>query len=279
MIFSWLSSPQGVLAKLWHASKGQLCALIAAGCLAYSVPAVGQQTTIEWDSETCHYSAMFDSTKHDEVRVRNTSGILYPETGWIPYFDVFPGSLMDMRTVPRKNPSYIASINQYTRECAAAIDNESKIALLDLPGLAESHARQLKGTKELCDFNAVQARAAAGNAAALREFAPAATSCGRYIDALESTSDIRPLWRDVVKSSCMNNGEPLVCEARASSEASGADGAERMRLYVLQYGWTNCAAGRLKVNTMPARLPDEAFEDLARRLNIVKSDCHPEAYD
>jgi hypothetical protein len=89
----------------------------------------------------------------------------------------------------------------------------ANLPLLDLPGAEEARTLSLGQLEETCRFEVVEARAALGDPAALREFTPSAAQCSSYIDALEGKTDLRVTWRNMVNSYCHNNASPDVCKA------------------------------------------------------------------
>jgi hypothetical protein len=263
----------------WRIAVRKHLGALAFGCAIHSSIAASQPTTLEWDAEdTCHYVATFDGKEFDEKRLHNTIGLVFGETQWLSNLWNFPDHLNDLRIVPRRNPNYTLWIDEYKRGCSASVDAISRVELLDIPDLAEYRLESIEYLQRTCAFNTIEARAKAGDTVALREYAPAAKPCSRYIDILESGKDIRPFWNDLWMAQCRNNGNPAACLARARETADGPDGTERMRLDIIQYGWRNCAVAA----TPPFHTKvsdDELREELARLLHVKKSDCHPESHD
>jgi hypothetical protein len=108
---------------------------------------------------------------------------------------------------------------------------------------------------------------------ALREYKPAA-ACSRYVDALEGKTDLAQTWRNTITESCRNNADPKACASRNLADGNGPNGTQWMRLYVLSYGWNNCAVPYLKVNTAKTEGARSALQQRFKRLfKVKKQNC------
>jgi hypothetical protein len=207
---------------------------------AFLDPAAAESLTISWDAD-CRYTIQIDTKKHDERRVRNTIEFLYSSGTPIP------GARHEA-----------ASLDTYRKECADSISRRDSVALLPLPGIERYRKIELEILRDTCAYEAAVLDGYR-NPSALRGYAPAATQCARFVDALEGRTDLVSVWRETIQASCKKNPDPVKCELRYFDEAEKPDGVEHIRDVVRRQGWSNCAVAYRKTNTI-------ATGDTSRRL-------------
>ena len=88
------------------------------------------------------------------------------------------------------------------------------------------------------------------NPSALRDYKPAAPVCSDYIDALEGKTDFEQAWTRTVDANCRENSDPSSCRRRQDMEAKLPDGAVRKRLFMIGFGWNNCAVKLMRINKL-----------------------------
>jgi hypothetical protein len=220
-----------------EAAKWLLAGALATSMLLSCHAAHAAQKTIEWSDDMCSYKAKFDPRKYDEQILRNTAEVLFIGTQFedvSPNIPRYPASPADLR------------IERFRQLCESTRRQISDLALIDLPGIEAYRKLKLEELEDGCRFGVVQIRAAAGDPAALRSYAPSAAKCSRFIDALEGKADIMTVWREMAASHCQRYASPHACRAEFLSDEAQADAMDRIRYSVLQFGWTTCSTPYVK---------------------------------
>jgi hypothetical protein len=244
-----------------EAIKWLLAAALATSTLLSCRASHAAQKTIEWfDDLQCSWSIKFDPKKYDEQSLRNTIAVIFNSrfTG-----APFPENSPDIPIHPNTPASL--RLEQFQQRCERTIRQASDFAVIDLPGIESYRKLKLEEMDDQCKFGAIKIRAASGDAAALRSYAPSAAKCSRFIDALEGKADIMTVWREMVDSFCQSNGSPAACRAHFSHEGE-ADAMDWVRSDVLQFGWNNCSTPYLKVANR--KRADEIKSALVREFNL-----------
>jgi hypothetical protein len=226
------------------AMKWLLAAVLAASTLLSCYASHAAQKTIEWlDDIQCSNSIKFDPKKYDERRLRNTIAVIFANrfTG-----DPFPDISPEIPIHPTSSASL--RLDKFQQLCDRTIHQASDLVVIDLPGIEAYRKLKLEELDDECRFGAIKIRAASGDPAALRSYAPSAATCSGFIDALEDKADIMTFWREMVNSHCQDNGSPTACRAHHFSHEGEADAMDWVRNDVLDYGWNNCSTTYLKVN-------------------------------
>ena len=241
-----------------EANKWLLAAALATSTLLSCHVSYAAQRTITWyDDLQCSYSIKFDPRKYDEQSLRNTVDVIF--TG-----NAFPDISPDIPIHP-KTPADLR-IERLQQLCETTIRQVSDLALIDLPGIDAYRRLKLEELDDGCKFDAIKIRAAAGDAAVLRSFAPSAAKCSRFIDGLEGKADIMTVWRELADSHCQGFASPDTCRADFLADEGKADAMDRIRYSVLQFGWNNCSTPYLKANDR--KRSDEMERTLVREFNL-----------
>ena len=223
-----------------------------------------------WEDEMCSNSLQFDDAKYDETALRNTIGLLF--------------SAAPVETPPAEQvfkPEDVAKLDldRFKAACAEALANAERVTFIALPELKAYWATKVDEIRDTCAFEIAKIRAHR-EPSALREYQPAAAACSRFVDALEGKTDIRQVWRNTITESCRNNADPRQCTNSNVANGTGPNGAEWMRLYVLDFGWNNCAVRYLKVNTAKTEAARTALQQRFNRLfKIKKKNCDESTAD
>jgi hypothetical protein len=239
-----------------------LTAALATSTLLCCQVSYAAQKTIEWfDDLQCSYSVKFDPKKYDEQSLRNTIAVIFNSrfTG-APFPDIFP----DIPIHPTSPASL--RLEQYQQLCERTIRQASDFAVIDLPGIEAYRKLKVEELDDGCKFGAIKIRAASGDAAALRSYAPSAAKCSRFIDGLEGKVDIMTVWREVADSLCQRFASPDTCKADFLADEGKADAMDRIRYSVLQFGWNNCSTPYLKA--ADRKRADEIMSALVREFNL-----------
>ena len=226
-------------------------------------PSAAAKRTISWEDEMCSNKLEFDDAKYQETALRNTIGLLFsePPVAAPPAEQVF-------------KPEDIAKLDldRFTAACSDAIAQADQIALLPWPELKAYWATKVDEIRDSCAFEIVKIRAHR-EPGALREYKPA-IACSRYVDALEGKTDLVQIWRNAVAENCRRNADPKTCMSNNVANGNGPNGKEWMRLYVLTFGWNNCAVRYLKTNTAKTEGTRTALQQRFKQLfKIAKQNC------
>jgi hypothetical protein len=225
------------------------------------------QQTIEWfDELSCSYKIRFDPRKYDEQGLRNTVDLIFVGRMFEPLLPEIP-----MRPESLSN----FSLENFQQFCERTIRQVSDLPVIELPGIAAYRKLKIEELDDECRFGTIKARAALGDPAALRTYAPSAPKCSRFIDGLEGKADIMTVWREMVSANCQRNSSPSTCRADFLSDEGKPDAMDRIRLLVLQYGWNNCSTAYLRVadRKQSEKMRLALVREFVLRFKIKKSVC------
>ena len=214
------------------------CAMLLATLAA--APAGAAERTLSVSGPGCEYKIRFDPAKFDEKKLRDTGDLLLDEGLSAPYFPTHPAN----ETVTEK------TIEADYATCMKPAAELKALAFIDMPGVEELRAARLDQIADGCAFERIKARAMLPGASAkvLREFQPAAQSCGRLVEKLDDPAGVRPVWRDLVAKACANNASPARCRKDSLAAEAKPDADRLIRADMVSFHWTNCAVPFLKMN-------------------------------
>jgi hypothetical protein len=221
-----------------------LLATLATATLLSCHVSYAAQKTIEWlDEIQCSNSIKFDPKKYDEKKLRNTIAAIFANrfTG-----DPFPYISPEIQIHPTSPASL--RLEQFKQLCDRTIRQAADLAVIDLPGIEAYRKLKLEELDDECKFGTIKIRAASGDPAALRSYAPSAATCSGFIDALEGKADIMTFWRELVDSHCQYNAAPSACRADFFSHEGKDDAMDWVRSDVLEYGWIRCSTPYSKIS-------------------------------
>jgi hypothetical protein len=213
--------------------------------LMLSGPASAAQTG--WEDDACDYKVTFDARKIDKTALEGTIDLLFKQQ---------PVVLGGMHQTPEQAAA--ANLGELQLKCSEAIDGRKSLKLLPLPGIEDYRTAVVEDLRDTCEREVAGMRAIK-NASALRDYKPAVAICSEFIDALEGKTDFERVFRKTNELSCQNNASPAACRNRAIADGEKPDGAERKRLHVLNFGWSNCAVD----------LPAVAAQDQKRKAQLA----------
>lgn len=232
---------------------------VSAALLLACDPSAAAQRTISWDDETCANTVAFDDAKYDETALRNTIGLLF----WMAPVEAPPAdSVFKPEDIARLD------LDRFKAACTDALARADQTLFIALPELKAYWATKVDEIRDMCAFEIAKIRAHR-EPSALREYKPAA-ACSRFVDALEGKTDLVQTWRNTVTESCRNNADPKTCISNNLASGSGPDATDWMRLYVLNFGWNNCATKYLKINTAKTEGMRSALQQRFKRLFKVR---------
>jgi hypothetical protein len=237
-------------------------ATVSALLLACDSSAAAKRT-ITWEDEMCVNTIEFDDAKHQETALRNTIGLLFATP---------PVETPSAEPVFKPEDVAKLDLDRFSAACADALARVDQVPFLPLPDLKAYWASKVDEIRDMCAFETAKIRAHR-EPGALREYKPAA-ACSRYVDALEGKTDLAQTWRNTITESCRNNADPKACASRNLADGNGPNGTQWMRLYVLSYGWNNCAVPYVKVNTAKTEGARSALQQRFKRLfKVKKQNC------
>jgi hypothetical protein len=243
---------------------------ISAGLVLAGDPSIAAKRTITWDDEMCSNSLEFDDTKYDETTLRNTIGLLF---GMTP-----PVEAPSVEGVFKPEDVAKLDLDRLQAACTDALARAQGTAFLALPEIKTYWATKVDEIRDMCVFQVAKVRAYR-DPGALREYTPA-MACSRYVDALEGKTDLAQIWRNTIAESCRQNADPARCTSSNLADGSRPNGQEWIRLYVMEFGWNNCAVKYLKVNTAKTEGQRTALQQRFKRLfKIKKQGCDEGAAD
>jgi hypothetical protein len=200
-----------------------------------------------WQDDACDYKVTFDARKIDKAALDGTIDLLFKQQ---------PVVLGGMYQTPEEAAS--ADLGELQKKCSEAIDSRKSLKLLPLPGIEDYRTAVVEDLRDTCEREVAGMRALK-DASALRDYKPAVAVCSEFIDALEGKTDFEQTFRKTNERSCQNNASPAACRNRTIADGQKPDGAERKRLFVLTFGWSNCAVN----------LPTVAAQDQKRKAQLA----------
>jgi hypothetical protein len=220
--------------RLQNRSKSLLIGCLAA--IVLTAPASAQMKTFTWVNGMCTGTLRYDPKKLDVKALDATAKLLDPEAG----FPISPQI---------ETPADIANIDiaAFERKCAGDLD-KLRQTTLPIDGIEEYRALRVHHVQDACAYGVALLRGYS-DPKALRTYSPASPLCDRFVDALEGKSDLDSAWKRLVDEGCADNASPQRCTARYESEAARTDGAAHKRLYLIGFGWNNCAINSIAYNT------------------------------
>ena len=99
----------------------------------------------------------------------------------------------------------------------------------------------------------------------LRRYRRASPHCDAFVDALEGKTDLTALWRATIRKNCADNASPAACRQRNEVQGNGPDGETWKRIYLMGFGWGNCAVNHTTFNT------EEGERSTAQRERLFKA--------
>jgi hypothetical protein len=199
-----------------------------------------------WQDDACDYKVTFDPKKVDAAALKGTIDLLFKQQ---------PVVLGGMYQTPEEAAT--ADLGKLQKKCSEAIDGRKSLKLLPLPGAEDYRTAVVEDIRNTCEREVAGMRALK-DAGALRDYKPAVAACSEFIDALEGKTDFERVFHKTNERSCQNNASPAACRNRAIADGHKPDGAERKRLHVLNFGWSNCAVN----------LPTVAAQDQKRKAQL-----------
>lgn len=237
----------------------------AVGAILWSVlPASAQQRTYKWIDGMCESTIRYDSRKVDRAAVESTAELLNSE-----------------RTVPLvgfvETPADVAKIDPeaFARDCAATVARMRAHKLLPIEGIEAFRQLRLRELEDSCAFGTAYAKGYR-DPSALRAYTPASPHCDRFIDALEGKADLTAAWRKQIADGCQDNASPAACRRRYEERGEKPDGDAWKRIYLIGFGWNNCALRHSAFSADDTSSRDSTLEKLSksfRRSYKVKQVC------
>ncbi len=232
--------------------------IILAAAMLAAVPASAAQ--ISFEDEACSNRVTYDPKKTDRVQLQGTIALLYDERPFVT------GSIYQTAADLAR-----ANVGALQRQCTALTDKRKNLKVLPLPGIEDYRTMLVEDATDTCDLELASMRGMT-NASALRDYKPAASVCSEYIDALEGKIDFEQAWNRTVDSNCRDNASPAVCRRRYDTEAKLPDGAVRKRLYMIGFGWNNCAVKLMRINTLEDKrnsMREGLIREFKRRFKVT----------
>jgi hypothetical protein len=180
------------------------------------------QKILVFGDGACSYRLRFDPRKESEISLGNTARLLFipedfhaPVVVWSDEEDAYTGFDFD----------------EYRQRCTNAVRRLNEAPFVPLSGF-EPYRRSLTDqVKDACEFQVIKMRGFSVPAA-LREYERAST-CTRFVDALEGRTDTMTFFREFVDEYCKKNSSLPGCIEDLS--------AKNPRIFLLEFGWGICA--------------------------------------
>lgn len=205
--------------------------LLLTVCLASGwTAATAAERTITWSDAACRYRLFFDPAKADEKRLRNTVRLLLDPTDFAVPMTPFVATPQDISKL---------DLDRTTQQCGQWLDAVDRLALVPLKGIEDYRRARIADGRDFCEFQITKIRGFK-DPAALRDYKPG-LACSAFIDALEGKTDLMTVFRQTLDQTCKNNAAPKQCVERELANLRKPDGPDWARLFVMDFGWSNCA--------------------------------------
>jgi hypothetical protein len=236
---------------------------VLAAALAPGHAASAATKTLSWDDDAaCTFRISFDPAKHDARRLNNTIRLLFVTHDFAS--PIVPH-------VP--DPPAIATLDlrKFDQQCSDLLKKTRELELSPFQGIEDYRRAVVGEIEDACRFGNAEIRGML-NPSALREYTRA-PSCSHFIDALEGKSDIDKVFRETVTQTCRNNASPQRCRDDTFKEAQKPDGKERVQLFLITFGWNNCANKHTIRSDDSTKKLRAGLEKQFRRTFTVRSTC------
>jgi hypothetical protein len=237
--------------------------IVLAAMFVAATPAGAAQ--LSFDDEACSNRVTYDPKKTDKAQLQGTIALLYDERPFVT------GSIYQTAADLAR-----ANVGALQRQCTALADKRRGLKVLPLPGIEDYRAMLMEDVADSCDLELAAMRGMT-NASALRDYKPAASVCSEYIDALEDKIDFEQAWSRTVQNSCRDNADPAGCRRRYDTEAKLPDGAVRKRLFMIGFGWNNCAVKFMRINALEDKrnaMREGLVREFKRRFKVTSKCQH-----
>jgi hypothetical protein len=221
---------------------------------------VSHAAQISFEDEACSNRVTYEAKKTDKAQLQGTIALIYDERPFVT------GNIFQTAADMAR-----ADIGALQRQCIALSEKRKSLKVLPLPGIEEYRAMLAEDVADSCELELASMRAMT-NASALRDYKPAAAACSEPIDALEGKIDFEQTWTRTVASSCRDNSDPDRCRQRYETEAQLPDGAVRKRLFMIGFGWNNCAVKFMRINTLEDKrnaMRESLIREFKRRFKVT----------
>jgi len=234
--------------------------------LAICDGAPAAERMLSWkDDIDCRHTVSFDPVKYDEARLRNTVNLLVGHSD----FEAPVASLpFDPQSIAKLD------LDRTNQECGKALETASRLKFIPLKGIEDYRRAKIAEIKDACEFETIKIRGFQ-DVSALHEYRPAA-ACSHFIEALEGKGDIMTVFRETLDRNCARNASPAQCVGRELANSQKTDGMEWVRLYLMTFGWNNCAnkftsrsADHKKLEQMRTELEGQ----FRRAFKVTKDKC------
>jgi hypothetical protein len=199
---------------------------------------VSHAAQLSFDDEACSNRVIYDAKKTDKTQLQGTIALIYDEQPFVS------GNIYQTAADMAR-----ADIGALQRQCTGISEKRKTLKVLPLPGIEDYRAMLVEDIADSCELELASMRAMT-DASALRDYKPAVAACSEHIDALEGRIDFEQAWTRTVASSCRDNADPAGCRRRYETEAKLPDGAVRKRLFMIGFGWNNCAVKFMRINSL-----------------------------
>lgn len=229
--------------------------LLLASCVvaALTASAEAQTKTRKWTDGMCETTVRYDSRKVDDKAMAGTIEVFKTEEGGAPILPFV------------STPADIAKIDPeaFARECASLASRMRGHAVLPVEGLEALRQLRVKEIEDGCAFGSAYAKGYR-DPSALRAYGSASPHCDVFIDALEGKTDLTTTWRKRVVEGCADNASPARCRQRYEATESEPDAEAHKRLYLVSFGWGNCATGHRGFDDADSKRRDELLDKVRK---------------
>jgi hypothetical protein len=163
-----------------------------------------------------------------------------------------------------------------TQQCSKALQSAGRLSFVPLRGIEEFRRAKIVEIKDWCDFETIKIRAFR-DPSVLREYLPAA-ACSGFIDALEGKKNTMAAFRETLNQNCTRNISPDQCVQNQLANLQKPNALEWARLYLMTFGWSNCAVKYANRNVDAKKLEQMRLGlegQFRRAFKIVKKQCDP----
>jgi len=223
-------------------------------------PTVSRAAQLSFEDEACSNRVTYDQKKTDKAQLQGTIALIYEERPFVT------GNIFQTASDLRR-----ADVGALQRQCTALADKRKSLKVLPLPGIEEYRTMLIEDAADSCELELASMRGMT-NASALRDYKPAASVCSNYIDALEGKVDFEQAWTRTVDANCRENSDPAGCRRRYDTEAKLPDGAVRKRLFMIGFGWNNCAVKFMRINALEDKrnsMREGLIREFKRRFKVA----------
>lgn len=234
----------------------------AAAIVAFAAgSAAAQQKVFKWSDELCDYQGTYNSRKFSATQLKDTAKL----------FSYKGLPLTKTPTVFHPDDLDRLDLEGLNKEYAAILSELGSLDIVPVPYWQEQRRLKIAELKQVYELSNVSIRGYT-DPHVLNELSGSAACKTKFAAPLIAGGDtLINVWRNLNVERRENNADPASRRREFERELASADAIKFARVYVMAFGWWNCANENIKYIDYDGTQERE-FRKLFVRVKTVKCD-------